>query len=351
MRFAETIIANGASTTKPEEDATNILLNVPFEPTDIYSALDRVIDRRADDIAGKPVELYRTFTALPPLLQISVPRIALRDGSAVKVTHSLRLEETLYMDRYCDNARVLEIRQKCWYTRKQLRSLLAQRELIQKTAVGDMLGIEAIEMTGRFISGLTEVSGGLMSLGLDPLVYADDLPKQLYEEASRLRSQLEEIDDKIREAEDSLKGVFDAYTKQKYRLYAVFFHRGGAGGGHYWTTMFDFKANMWRKYNDETVTEFTDPIDDILNADRWEHGTPTYAVYVRDDVKDALVEPVCREPEGEVEEEIRPQREMDLPQDDVQMTDNTQQRAIEPIVGTWNDSNGGYAEASSHIEW
>lgn len=345
MRFADTIISGGQAQTKKDEDATNILLNVPFEPTDIYSALDRVIDRRSDDIAGKPVEVYRTYTALPPLLQISVPRIALRDGSAVKVTHSLRLEETLYMDRYCDSPEVLEIREKCWDTRKLLRSLQAQRDLIQKTPLKDMNGPDVIEATGQYLSGLDDANANLEAMGMEPIQVPDELKSDLQDEAGGLRARLALIDDSVREAEDSLMGVFDAYTQQKYRLYAVFFHRGGAAGGHYWMNMFDFKAKMWRKYNDETVTEFTDPIDEILNANRWEHGTPTYAVYVRDDVKDDFVDPVCRDPE----EEQPTAGPTDVPMTDVSQTWGDANANVDDgskgVQGDW-ESNGAYAEPS-----
>ncbi|KAL1303261.1 hypothetical protein AAFC00_006675 [Neodothiora populina] len=311
MRFSDTILTDGKSQTKEEEDATNILLNVPYEPTDIYSALDRILDLRSDDVAGKPVELYRTFAALPPLLQISIPRIAIADGSAVKVTHSLRLEETLYMDRYCDTPEVLKIRQRCWQTRRTLRSLRAQKELIENSPIKNLSGPEVVDATAKFISGLVEVNTELEELGVGAIGVPTGLNGELESEAEAMRSRLGPIDDEIRRAEASLQGQFDSFRQHKYRLYAVFFHRGGASAGHYWTNMFDFEKNMWREYNDEKV-EGDKNADTILNAREWIHGTPTYAVYVRDEVKDAFVDPVCRHPEVEA-----------VTQQDVQMIDNT----------------------------
>lgn len=359
MRFTETIISGGVAKTSAEEDATNILLNVPFEPTDIYSALDRVIDLRTDDVAGKPVELYRTLTALPPLLQISVPRIALKDGAAVKVTDSLRLEETIYMDRYGQEPDVLQIRRECWETRKRLRSLQAQRELLSKTPLKDMNGPDIIEATSQYLASVQEANSELEGLGIEPIEIGADTIAKLEQEAQTLRARLGPLDQEIRESQESLKGRFDSFTQQKYRLYAVFFHRGGAGGGHYWTNMFDFTNNMWRTYNDETVEEHKNP-NDILNAHEWQHGTPTYAVYVRDEVKDALVEPVCRDPE--VVEEAPAKQPAEQPAEQAAEQPADVQTVEHPVSldawadvpmdngapdaeGEW-DSNGAYAQPS-----
>jgi len=326
MRFIETVIAEGESKAQKEEDATNILLNVPYEPTDIYSALDRVIDLRQDDIAGKPIEIYRSYTSLSPLLQISIPRIALQGGQAIKVNHSLRLEETLYMDRYCSDDQVLPIRETCWQLRRRLHSLQVQKELIDKTALKDVKGPDMLEDAAKYLSGVQEANEGLVELGIEPFEDTSDVVEGLEQEARELRSRLGPLDTEIQRIQQDLEGQFDMFTKEKYRLYAVFFHRGGAGGGHYWSNIFDFQANMWRTYNDETVEEHKNPAD-ILNAREWQHGTPTYAVYVRDDVKDEIVQPVCREPEAEMAE-----------QTDVQMTETQAADAAATAAG-WDNVN------------
>ena len=46
--------------------------------------------------------------------------------------------------------------------------------------------------------------------------------------------------------------------RHPYRLHAAFFHRGSAGGGHYWVYIYDHKKELWRKYNDDRVTVVTD---------------------------------------------------------------------------------------------
>jgi hypothetical protein len=95
---------------------------------------------------------------------------------------------------------------------------------------------------------------------------------------------------------------FTDMRKHGYRLHAAFFHRGTAGFGHYWIYIFDTKKEIWRKYNDDYVSEVTD-INEIFacppEAEPNYKGTgypanPYFLVYVRDDEKDHLVEAVHR---------------------------------------------------------
>ena len=50
---------------------------------------------------------------------------------------------------------------------------------------------------------------------------------------------------------------------------------------------------MWRKYNDGYVTEVKNE-SEIFEQESSNPATPYFLVYVRDDAKDRLVEPVCR---------------------------------------------------------
>lgn len=89
--------------------------------------------------------------------------------------------------------------------------------------------------------------------------------------------------------------------KHAYRLQAVFFHRGTTSSGHYWVYIFDFKKEIWRKYNDGTVTDVTDtneifarPAESEYNT-HWGPANPYFVVYVQEGLKDKLVESVRRE--------------------------------------------------------
>lgn len=88
---------------------------------------------------------------------------------------------------------------------------------------------------------------------------------------------------------------FDGYQALPYRLYAVFIHHGSVNFGHYWIYIYDFKKNIWRKYNDTYVTEVQDP-DEIFKCQEEQNPpTPYFLVYINDEMKDRLASPVHRD--------------------------------------------------------
>lgn len=301
LRVAEMTYSGNEKPTAVIEDVSNILLNIPSEPTDIYSALDEIFDLQTIERAGSHVSQYKALQSLPPVLQINIPRNTYNraTGRGVKVEHRIHLDDVIYLDRYLDNASpdLLEKRKQCWDWRKRLQSLQAEKEIFSKSTVN--LGIDgstALEATKEFLQGLRSANDDLESLGSDPIDLDESLMQDIAEEAEYQRHQLSAIDSRIADLRTQIGAQFQGLEKEKYRLYAVFFHRGGYGHGHYWTYIHDLKSDIWRIYNDEKVDEFT-KLDDIYNAETWQQGTPTYAVYVRDDMKEEYVEPVCRDPE------------------------------------------------------
>lgn len=86
--------------------------------------------------------------------------------------------------------------------------------------------------------------------------------------------------------------------KHPYRLHAAFFHRGSAGGGHYWVYIYDHKKEIWRKYNDDRVTVvqnrneiFGKPIQDNWGPP----PNPYLLVYVQSEKVNEVVETVKRD--------------------------------------------------------
>lgn len=303
MRIVDTIIPEGEQPLTKEDEFTNLMLLPPYEPTDIYSALSRVLDLHPEPEASKPVNVYKTVKSFPPILQISINRIRLgRDGKPVKSVDRIRLEETLYMDRFSDDEAVLARRKQCWEWRRRLRSLQAEKETIQKTATG-IDGPSTLDAVSAWLSTVSECDAALSEAGIEPIQVPESLASDLQQESALQRGRLTVIDREVRELEDNITKQFSGpeFEKLKYRLHAVFFHRGSTGHGHYWTCIYDIQHNIWRSYNDEKV-EQANRLDDILNAETWQQGTPTYAVYVRDDTKEQYVEPLCRDVEETVDE-------------------------------------------------
>lgn len=92
-----------------------------------------------------------------------------------------------------------------------------------------------------------------------------------------------------------ISSQFVDFKHLAYRLFAVFVHSGTVSFGHYYIYIYDFKQDIWRKYNDEYVTEVQN-LDEIFKSqDRQNPPTPYFLVYVNDTMKDRLASPVCRE--------------------------------------------------------
>ncbi|KAG9736098.1 cysteine proteinase, partial [Aureobasidium melanogenum] len=159
------------------------------------------------------------------------------------------------------------------------------------------------DAVSSWLSTVSECDTILSETGIEPINVPETLASDLQQESASQRARLSVIDQEVRELEDHIAKQFSGpeFQKLKYRLHAVFFHRGSTGHGHYWTCIYDIQHNIWRSYNDEKV-EQANRLDDILNAETWQQGTPTYAVYVRDDTKEQYVEPLCRDVEEIVDE-------------------------------------------------
>lgn len=103
------------------------------------------------------------------------------------------------------------------------------------------------------------------------------------------------VDQDIQNIQAMLSNQFSDSTKLPYRLYAVFVHHGSVSFGHYWIYIHDFRNDVWRKYNDEYVTEVQNLDEIFKNSDTKNPPTPYFLVYINDTMRDRLVDPVCRE--------------------------------------------------------
>lgn len=80
-----------------------------------------------------------------------------------------------------------------------------------------------------------------------------------------------------------------------YHLYAVFMHHGSVSFGHYYIYIYDFAKNIWRKYNDNYVTEVHNTAE-IFGGQQDQRNPPTpyFVVYVHDRMRERVAQPVCR---------------------------------------------------------
>ncbi|KAF2764303.1 cysteine proteinase [Teratosphaeria nubilosa] len=310
-RVSEVVIDQHGVHSKPNVFwETAVTLNVPTEDTDVYTALDDyfALEPRGDS-PGAVQNTFKSLVTAPDLLQLSMPRNNYStDKGMFKSKNVMRFEDEIYLDRYFNNPKTLPKRQRCWSWRSQLKTLKQEQKRIAAGAE-KLDGPEAVSAAADYVLVIKDTDGEIQELDINSVSDIDDeLSRDLAAEAAQMQARLPSLKTEIEDLEGKLRAEFDVpelKTKQ-YRLAAVFMHRGEAGGGHYWIFIHDFETDIWRKYNDERVTEV--PTSEVKDAifeakgekhDGWtaEAATPTYAVYVSSDKLD-LVRPVCRQPEA-----------------------------------------------------
>lgn len=291
--------------------------------TDIYAALDRSFDREHTSNSTKTSELYYSIAKAPPVLHIYIQRGTQRGRDC----NTVEIPETLYLDRYMDgdvDSDVMKKRQRSWNLKGRLRALTdppprpispADQANEIETKVQEpgyvtiddnldefadaILCMDAGEGEGPddFVSVLeNDTRMMLEEVQLLPSVDHMDidsstsdaqeatLAKLDFAASRRVHASVEEEKTKVQE---ELSTLFTDMKTVAYRLHAVICH-GGAGltSGHYWVWIYDFQRNIWRKYNDETVSE-NSASTNIENDLRG--NAPYYLAYVRESDIDQVV--------------------------------------------------------------
>ena len=103
------------------------------------------------------------------------------------------------------------------------------------------------------------------------------------------------IESQIKSLTSNIHSQFSDLRTIPYRLHSVFIHRGYVNSGHYWIYIYDFGNKMWRKYNDGYVTEVKDTTEIFERDPEVRPATPYFLVYIKDEFKNELVDPVCRD--------------------------------------------------------
>ncbi|KAL8928474.1 MAG: hypothetical protein Q9208_001708 [Pyrenodesmia sp. 3 TL-2023] len=281
---------------------SNLIVDVASGPKDIYDALDGAFDEQEVEVDGSLRPQYTTITQLPPVLKVMVQRVQYdqKKGSAFKSINHLGLRETIYMDRYMDSEDddLIQRRDQSWEWKRQLRQLVARRDDLAATELGMEIP-DVLTATKECLDQLAED---------DAFEVPDGLRESVGQVAVEAREELASITTRIKDLTANISSQFVDKKGLPYRLQAVFIHVGSTTFGHYWIYIRDFEKDMWRKYNDESVTAVRD-LSQIFDQEPGERPpTPYFLVYVQDNVKDQLVHPVCRDvPEQSPYDSSQPQ--------------------------------------------
>ncbi|KAI2826377.1 hypothetical protein CBS147343_605 [Aspergillus niger] len=345
-------IASEKGVRSKEEWWCDIKIDVATGPRDIYAAIDGAFDVQKVNVENSVAEQYGAISKLPPVLQIQVQRVQFDPTTkrSFKSTHHLGLKETIYLDRYMDSQQpqFLDRRQQCWQWKNSLRELEVRRaELLRQV---DSDGMD----TAGLLNSAKEVLEDLAAMREEPDYAEDaiDFDTQIITEVDQLsqiaKADLKYVENQIQETQDKISAQFADYKYLAYRLYAVFVHHGSVSFGHYYIYIFDFERNVWRKYNDNYVTEVNN-LDEIFKDEGQPNPpTPYFLVYVNDAMKDRLANPVCREILEASTANTNEDMDMNPPAYDEIWTDQSGSGTVvdHPMTEAKDDANAGHGKTA-----
>jgi ubiquitin carboxyl-terminal hydrolase 25/28 len=292
------VLDDAAAQTK-EEEFYGIICRLENRPHDIYAALDGAFDL-SETPGGS--SRYESLSRAPPVFQVYLDRLGFdpvtkRTG---KLHHYVQLKETIYLDRYLEadvDSQLMERRRQVWAWKKQLAEVQARKdELSGNESHPD--AVSAFRNAREILLGLQEIArvedGGDIDVPSAAIATLECLAEQT-------QAELDSLERRSRDLSQQIESNFTDMRKHPYCLHAAFFHRGTDASGHYWVYIFDFKKEIWRKYNDGYVTEVKDTNEIFRAPTEAEQKTysgppnPYVLIYVRSDIKDQLVESVHRE--------------------------------------------------------
>lgn len=271
------------------EDWANIIVFPSADgPRSIYEALDVVFDEQVVEINNALTTQYASISKLPPIFQTQIQRTAFdpKTQQASKNQNPIVFEETIYLDRYMDSEKVMQRRKDAWKWKNRIRKLEARQKVLETTPV-ELTVPDALLATKDYIRMLEEEE-------IDGILVNPTLSEALDERRAEIVRELDAITEEITNLKKKLQDQFTDMREHRYRLQAVFIHRGTSTYGHYWIYIYDFERDIWREYNDERVSVVNDR-KQIFEQTSANGPTPYYLVYVKDQVKDELVDAVCRE--------------------------------------------------------
>lgn len=271
----------------------SLIINVGDHPRNIYDTLDNYFGENKVNLGSEMVKMSLTILEVPEILQFQVQRV-LFDREKLMAYKSLEVipfGESIYLDRYLstEDPEILAKRQEVFEWKTEIKALEEEKNsLLEVDATTKISIVDTLAATARYLR--TKV------LTSNVLSIKQETIEALETQVAEMKHRLQTIEDQIKALQQSISDQFASYQKVGYSLFAVFIHRGEASYGHYWVYIKDLKRNLYRKYNDDTVTEV--PASEIFNFTETNTATPYYMVYVKESLQESYIDPLKREIRG-----------------------------------------------------
>ncbi|KAI5962535.1 UBP2 [Candida pseudojiufengensis] len=272
------------------ERFNSLIINVSDHPKSIYDSLDNYFNEDLVKLEEGLVKKSVTITELPEIMQFHVQRVMFDREKlmAYKSIEPIPFSSKIYLDRYLDTKDeiILNKRSEVFNWKNQIIELNnAKNEILQKDENTSMTIIDNLITTKKFLENRI-IQDDKLSIELTTIQVISD-------EILNLQNQLVKIDSKINYLQEKINNQFIEYNKIGYSIFAIFIHRGEASYGHYWIYIKDpHQKNIFRKYNDEIITEVQD--SEIFNFLESNTATPYYIVYVKDELENQYINPLNR---------------------------------------------------------
>ena len=282
-----------------EEKFYGIICRLESRPKDVYAALDGYFDSNEGPGGSNR---YESLSRVPPVFQVYLDRLGFDTITkrAGKLHHFVQLKETIYLDRYLESdvdSQLMVRRQQVWGWKKELSEIQRRRdELTANESHPD--AVLTFTNARQILLALQEIPKGE---DVDEIDVAPETIATLESLTEQTQAELDSLEERTRDLSQQIETNFTDLRKHAYCLHAAFFHRGTDASGHYWVYIYDFKKEIWRKYNDGYVTEIKDTNEIFRTPTDAQQNTysgppnPYVLVYVRSDLKDDLVQSVHRE--------------------------------------------------------
>lgn len=267
----------------------SLIINVSDHPKDIYDSLDNYFNEDIVHLEEGKVKKSLTIQELPEVLQFHVQRV-LFDRERLMAYKSLQVipyGETIYLDRYLetDNEEIKKKRLEVFRWKSEMKKLHDEKDsILQVDPTTNLSVVDALNATKKFLQ--TKV------VEHDVLTIKQETIDAIEDQISTFKARLESIFNQLTLLQEKVTKQFSTYQQVGYSLFAVFIHRGEASYGHYWVYIKDPTKNIYRKYNDDTVTEV--PALEVLNFTEGNTATPYYMVYVKTLLMEQYIEPLKR---------------------------------------------------------
>lgn len=292
---------------------------VPGLTRDIYDALDTLFEPAQVELESRSARRHiRLIAPPPPVLQVQLQRVQYdRERQSVyKSNAHLAFEDELDVGRYlesqADDADLQAKHSRTDAAREELRRVRARlSELTQNTTSTSAALVRsalshAKHLANSLLPPSTSDEDELMASSPEEapqpssVALRELLTEQLFEDTEQevkdLEDEIASLAHRVVELKRGMRQTWDEgglERKSRYKLTAVFIHRGTALSGHYYIYQRDPREETrWLKYNDSLVTEVD--ADEIFRETTGDTNA-YFLSYVRMDCLDAI-EPIKREP-------------------------------------------------------